>query len=68
MHSLKDHSINHYKMAVNHLELILDFIEKYNFFTQKMDGFSKSRVLILLGLSAGFGFSTDSILKGNCRN
>jgi hypothetical protein len=32
-----------------------------------MDGFSKDRVMILVGLAAGFGFSTDSILKGNSR-
>jgi hypothetical protein len=32
-----------------------------------MDGFSKDRVMILAGLSAGFAFSTDMILKGNSR-
>jgi hypothetical protein len=32
-----------------------------------MDGFSKDRVMILVGLAAGFGFSTDTILKGNSR-
>jgi hypothetical protein len=32
-----------------------------------MDGFSKDRVMILVGLAAGFGFSTDTILKVNSR-
>jgi hypothetical protein len=32
-----------------------------------MDSFSKERALILVGLAAGFGLSTDSILRGNSR-
>lgn len=32
-----------------------------------MDSFSKVKVLILSGLSAGFAFSVDSIQKGNFR-
>jgi hypothetical protein len=67
LHGVEDQGEVHYKMAVNEFDVVLGYIEKYNFFTQKMDCYSKDRVLILAGLSAGFGFSTESILKAKCR-
>jgi hypothetical protein len=59
LHGIENHGDIHYTMAVNELDFILGSIEKFNFFTPKIDGFSKDRVMILLGIASGFGFNTD---------
>ena len=54
----------HYKIAVNEFDYLLGYIEKYNFLTPKMGGFSKGSALTLLGLAAGFAFSADDANRG----
>jgi hypothetical protein len=39
LHGIEDQGEIHYKMALNELDFILGYIEKYNFFTKKIDGF-----------------------------
>ena len=58
---------SHYKVAGNQLGYILNSIEKYNYFTNKMDFFSSDRVFNLVGLSAGFAFSVDDMIKSNVK-
>ena len=53
----------HYKVAGNHLDYVLSTVEKYNFFTSKMDFFSKDRLFPIIGLSAGFCFNTDDMVR-----
>jgi len=40
---------------------------KFNYFTNKMDFFSTDRVFNLVGISAGFAFSVDDMIRGNVK-
>ena len=45
----------------------MNSIEKFNYFTNKMDFFSIDRVFNLVGISAGFAFSVDDMIRGNVK-
>ena len=46
---------------------MINSIERYNFFTNKMDFCNTDRIFNLIGLSAGFAFPVDDILRANSR-
>jgi len=52
-------------MVVNHVDLILSSIEKFNCFHTITDYMSKLRIFPFVGLSAGFALSSDLIIKCN---
>ncbi len=62
-----DREDDHYKLAVSHIDYVLSQIEKFNFFTSKLDYFSKIRLFPIIGLSCGLGIECDDILKGNIK-
>ena len=67
LHGIEGLGETHQKVVVNELDLVMTFVDRYNYFTQKLSCYSKDRTIILLGLSAGFSLTTDLLLKGNSR-
>ena len=54
-------------MVAYNLDYLLSAIEKYNFFTNKMNFFSKLRLMPIIGLAIGFAFSTNDLVRANVK-
>lgn len=63
-----DREEDHKNIIAYNAEYMLSAIEKVHFLTKKMNFFSKLRLLPVIGLSIGFAFSTDDLIKANVKN
>ena len=52
-------------MVTEHIDFILNKIEKYNYYCDWADFFSKYRAFPFIGLSAGFCIDTDMLIRAN---
>lgn len=58
---------DHYKYVAYELDYILTSIERYYFFMEFTDSYSKPKAATILGLAAGFVFSADHFIAANLK-
>jgi hypothetical protein len=54
-------------MVGYHVDYLLSAVEKYNYFNNSLNFFSKMRWFPVVGLAAGFAFDTDSMIVCNVK-